>query len=83
MTPLQASGCVQYEDANRAIPRGQGAGQTLHIERKGYVELQGEASMAQPFNRSGHGLGSTAQGATSGYGVSPSLLQGLQIDQLA
>jgi len=30
-----------------------------------------------------NGLGSTGQGATSGYGVSPSLLQGLQIDQLA
>jgi len=29
------------------------------------------------------GLGSTGQGATSGYGVSPSLLQGLRIDQLA
>jgi len=30
-----------------------------------------------------NGLGSTGQGATSGYGVSPSLLRGLQIDQLA
>ena len=30
-----------------------------------------------------NGLGSTGQGATSGYGVSASLLQGLQIDQLA
>jgi hypothetical protein len=30
-----------------------------------------------------NGLGSTGQGATSGYGVSTSLLQGLQIDQLA
>ena len=30
-----------------------------------------------------NGLGSAGQGATSGYGVSPSLLQGLQIDQLA
>jgi len=30
-----------------------------------------------------NGLGATGQGATSGYGVSPSLLQGLQIDQLA
>jgi hypothetical protein len=29
------------------------------------------------------GLGAAGQGATSGYGVSPSLLQGLQIDQLA
>lgn len=29
------------------------------------------------------GLGATGQGATAGYGVSPSLLQGLQIDQLA
>jgi hypothetical protein len=30
-----------------------------------------------------NGLASTGQGATSGYGVSASLLQGLQIDQLA